>query len=86
MQVSWDNFRAFNHDSRGIEYKFEDLCRQLFVNENLGGNKQFKYLHSNPNNYGLELSTSATSCRKLTLINGSYYTAKVQYFQRFSLF
>ena len=54
MQINWDNFRTFNQDSRGVEYKFEDLCRQLFVNENLGGNKEFKYLHANPNNYGLE--------------------------------
>lgn len=34
--------------------KFEDLCRQLFANENISGNKQFKYLHANPNNHGLE--------------------------------
>lgn len=34
--------------------KFEDLSRQLFANENISGNKQFKYLHANPNNHGLE--------------------------------
>ena len=54
MQINWESFRTFNQDSRGVRYKFEDLCRQLFVNENLSGNKQFRYLHSNPNNYGLE--------------------------------
>ncbi len=54
MQVNWESFKTFNQDSRGVRYKFEDLCRQLFVNENLSGNKQFRYLHANPNNYGLE--------------------------------
>ena len=44
----------YNHDARGIRFKFEDLCRQLFANENLSGNKQFRYLHANPNNHGLE--------------------------------
>ena len=54
MQINWDTFRANNHDARGVRYKFEDLCRQLFANENLSGNKLFRYLHANPNNYGLE--------------------------------
>ncbi len=54
MQINWDNFRTYGHDSRGVRFKFEDLCRQLFANENLSGNKQFRYLHANPNNYGLE--------------------------------
>ena len=54
MQINWDSFKAYGQDSRGVRYKFEDLCRQLFVNENLSGNKQFRYLHANPNNYGLE--------------------------------
>lgn len=54
MQINWDNFKTYNQDSGGVRYKFEDLCRQLFVNENISGNKQFKYLHANPNNPGLE--------------------------------
>lgn len=54
MQINWDNFKTYNQDSRGVRYKFEDLCRQLFANENLSENKQFRYLHANPNNYGLE--------------------------------
>ena len=53
-QINWDNFSVYNQDSRGIRYKFEDLCRHLFFDENVSGNKQFKYLHSNPNNAGLE--------------------------------
>ena len=54
MRINWDSFISYSQDSRGVHYKFEDLCRQLFVNENLFGNKQFRYLHANPNNYGLE--------------------------------
>lgn len=54
MQINWESFSTYNYDARGIRFKFEDLCRQLFANENLSGNKQFKYLHANPNNHGLE--------------------------------
>lgn len=54
MQINWESFATHNHDIRGIWFKFEDLCRQLFANENLSGNKQFRYLHANPNNHGLE--------------------------------
>lgn len=54
MQINWESFATNNHDARGIRFKFEDLCRQLFANENLSGNKQFRYLHANPNNHGLE--------------------------------
>lgn len=54
MPINWESFAAYNHDVRGIRLKFEDLCRQLFINENLSGNKKFKYLHADPNNHGLE--------------------------------
>ena len=54
MQINWDSFKLFNQSADGVQLKFEDLCRQLFANENLSGNKQFRYLHANPNNYGLE--------------------------------
>lgn len=52
--INWESFATYNQDSRGIKYKFEDLCRQLFFNENLSWNKQFRYLHANPNNAGIE--------------------------------
>ena len=65
MQINWENFRTYNQDSRGVRYKFEDLCRQLFANENLSRNKQFKYLHSNPNNYGLEAEPIFDESRRL---------------------
>lgn len=54
MQINWESFITYNQDSRGVRYKFEDLCRQLFINENLSDNMQYRYLHANPNNYGLE--------------------------------
>ena len=54
MHINWENFATYNHDARGIRFKFEDLCRQIFANENRTGNKQFMYLHANPNNHGLE--------------------------------
>lgn len=43
MQINWESFTTYNHDVRGIRFKFEDLCRQLFANENLSGNKQLKH-------------------------------------------
>ena len=52
--INWDSFTMFNRDARGIRFKFEDLCRQLFVNEFLASNTDFRCLHSNPNNPGLE--------------------------------
>lgn len=52
-QINWESFSVYNQDARGIRYKFEDLCRQLFTNENLS-KKEEKYLHVNPNNAGLE--------------------------------
>lgn len=54
MRINWESFVTYNHDARGIRFKFEDLCRQLFANENLSENKQYRYLHANPNNHGLE--------------------------------
>ncbi len=54
MQINWESFATCNQDVRGIRFKFEDMCRQLFANESLSGNKQFRYLHANPNNHGLE--------------------------------
>ena len=54
MRINWESFITCNNDARGVRFKFEDLCRQLFANENLSENKQFRYLHANPNNHGLE--------------------------------
>ncbi len=54
MQINWESFKINTPDASGVQMKFENLCRQLFENENLAGNKQHRYLHSNPNNPGLE--------------------------------
>ena len=54
MLINWNSFITNNQDARGVRFKFEDLCRLLFVNENISGNKQSRYLHANPNNPGLE--------------------------------
>lgn len=54
MVFSWTQFRLTNFDDKSIQLKFEDLCRQLFINEFLGKNKVKHYLHANPNNAGLE--------------------------------
>lgn len=54
MEINWDSFKVFNLEAKGIHFKFEDLCRQLFINENLSENKRNRYLHANPNNHGLE--------------------------------
>ena len=53
-QITWEQFITSNNDARCFRYKFEDLCRQLFVFEFLSKNKINKYLHSNPNNAGIE--------------------------------
>ena len=52
--LTWERFVTTNPDPRGVDHKFEDLCRQLFINEYLSQNKLVKYVHSNPNNPGLE--------------------------------
>lgn len=53
-QITWERFITNNNDARGVRYKFEDLSRQLFTYEFLSQNKLFKYVHSNPNNPGIE--------------------------------
>ena len=53
-QIRWEQFVTCNNDARGVRYKFEDLSRQLFTYEFLSQNKKHKYVHSNPNNPGIE--------------------------------
>lgn len=53
-QITWGRFITSNNDERGVRYKFEDLSRQLFTYEYLSQNKVHKYVHSNPNNPGIE--------------------------------
>lgn len=82
MQINWENFSAYNHDARGIRFKFEDLCRQLFVNENISGNKRFRYLHANPNNYGLETEPIFDEVRQMWIgFQAKYFENAVDYDQ-----
>lgn len=53
-QITWEQFITSNNDARGIRYKFEDLSRQLFIYEFISQNNVCKYVHSNPNNPGIE--------------------------------
>ena len=53
-EVSWEIFAAAQNGASGIRTKFENLCRQLFVNEFLSDNKENKYVHCDPNHPGIE--------------------------------
>ena len=52
--ITWEQFAVCNTEGKGLQLRFEDLCRQLFCNEFLKQNKKNRYLHANPNNPGLE--------------------------------
>ena len=80
MQINWDSFNVYNQDSRGVRFKFEDLCRQLFANENISGNKQFRYLHANPQNPGLETEPIYDESRQLWIgFQAKYFDDRVKY-------
>ena len=49
LSINWSSFQTFKQDASGIRFKFEDLCRQILIEENLSSNQKFRYLHSNPN-------------------------------------
>ena len=65
MQINWDNFKVNSQSTDGIRLKFEDLCRQLFINENISGNRQFRYLHANPHNPDIVVVPDSASMRTL---------------------
>lgn len=52
--INWEHFKLTNNNERGIQLRFEDLCRQLFIREYLSANKIVKYVYSNHNNPGIE--------------------------------
>ena len=84
MQIDWTSFEFYNQNTRGKSLNFEDLCRQLFVNENLSGNKQFKYLHSNPNNTGLETEPIYDEINRRWIgFQAKYFESNVDYNQIF---
>ena len=82
MQISWESFSIYNHDTQGIRFKFEDLCRQIFINQNISENKQFRYPHANPNNYGLETEPIFDEIRKRWIgFQAKYFENAVDYSQ-----
>ena len=82
MQINWESFKAYNQDASGVRIKFENLCRQLFANENLTGNKQFKYLHANPNNYGIETEPIFDETNKRWIgFQAKFFDSRVSYSQ-----
>ena len=80
MQLSWQTFEINEPDIEGIRLKFEHLCRQLFVNENICGNKRFRYPHADPQNPGLETEPiyDEKNHRKIGF-QAKYYTNTVDY-------
>lgn len=53
-RITWDQFKVCNTEDKSIQFRFEDLCRQIFIYEFLPKDKKGICLHSNPNNPGLE--------------------------------
>lgn len=53
-KITWEQFAVCSNEAQSINHRFEDLSRQLFVYEFLNGKKEHRYLHSNPNNPGIE--------------------------------
>lgn len=73
-RITWEQFITSNNDARGVRYKFEDLCRQLFTYEFLSQNNVNKYVHSNPNNPGIE------SEPVLDEVNNRYISYQAKFF------
>lgn len=81
-QITWESFKLYKIDERGIRYKFEDLCRQLFIYEFLPKKKEHKFLHCNPNNTGIE--SEPVFCEennKLIGFQAKYFDERTDYKQ-----
>lgn len=82
LTINWSNFTTYNQDDRGIQFKFEDLCRQIFIEENLSSNQQFRYPHSKPNNPGLEIEPIYDEKNhRLIGFQAKYFESKTDYNQ-----
>lgn len=53
QSINWLSFVAFNAE-KNIQKQFEELCRQLFLEDFVSKNSKYKYLHNGPNNPGIE--------------------------------
>ena len=80
MQINWDSFKKHKQDSQGVRIKFENLCRQLFANENISENKHNRYLHANPQNPGLETEPVYDESRQIWIgFQAKFFDDKVDY-------
>ena len=80
MQLSWKMFETQCMDSRGVQLKFESLCRQLFIYDILSGNHKNLYLHSNPNNPGIETEPILDEVNnRLVGFQAKYFDSRVDY-------
>ncbi len=80
MQLSWKMFETQCMDSRGVQLKFEGLCRQLFIYDILSGNQKNLYLHSNPNNPGIETEPIQDEVNnRLVGFQAKYFDSRVDY-------
>ena len=80
MQLSWETFETQCMDSRGVKLKFEGLCRQLFIYDILSGNHKNLYLHSNPNNPGIETEPILDEVNnRLVGFQAKYFDTRVDY-------
>lgn len=79
---TWDRFRSACDGARGIQLVFEDLCRQLFEEEYLSGNKKQKHVCCNPNNKGLEAEPVYDEINQRWLgFQAKYFKSKTDYKQ-----
>lgn len=80
--INWYNFNTRNLDADGLQHKFEDLCRLIFINEFIEENEQRRYLHANPNNPGLETDPIySEKLKKWIGFQAKYFDSKVDYVQ-----
>jgi|GEM_PF-341746 len=80
--INWYNFNTRNLDADGLQHKFEDLCRLIFINEFIEENEQRRYLHANPNNPGLETDPIySEKLKKWIGFQAKYFDSKVDYAQ-----
>ena len=56
QSINWLSFVAFNAE-KNIQKQFEELCRQLFLEDFVSKNSKYKYFHNGPNNPGIESET-----------------------------
>ena len=78
-KVTWAQFASTVTEKDGITRKFENLCRQLFINEFFSGRI---YPHSNPNNPGIEIEPLFDDKTKQWIsFQAKYFESNINYQQ-----